>query len=465
MPRPQHFFDEGEIALTRNAVAAAVSSLTCALSLLYAQDGAGVHWPSFRGPHASGVAEGYKTPTEWDLASGKNIAWRTEIPGLGHSSPIVWGSRIFVTSAISGKADPELKVGLYGNIQPVEDDSVHRWMLYCIDKATGKILWQRIAHEGVPKIKRHTKSTHANSTPVSDGRHVVAFFGSEGLYCYDLDGNLLWKKDLGVLDAGYYRVPAAQWGTGSSPIIFDGMVIVQCDVQSGSFLAAFRLEDGSEAWRSNRKDVPTWSTPTVQDVAGQSLLLVNGYNHIGGYDAHTGDEVWRMRGGGDIPVPTPIVAKGLAFFTNAHGGPSPIYAVHLQARGEIALKEGETANDQVAWSIPRGGAYMPTPIIYRDRLYVCRDNGVLRVFDAATGNQAIDNVRLPGAAYTSSPVAADGKVYFTSEEGEVSVVAAGDAFQQLALNSLDEIHMSSPAISEGALYFRTKGHLTAVSDR
>ena len=196
-------------------------------------------------------------------------------------------------------------------IDSVDDDSVHRFKVYALDKRSGEILWERTAYEGVPKIKRHTKASHANSTPATDGKHVVAFFGSEGLYVYDIEGNLKWKRDLGVLDAGFFRVPEAQWEFGSSPIIHDGAVIVQCDVQEGSFLAALDLRDGSVMWKVDRRDVPTWSTPTVVETEGRKQVVVNGWKHIGSYDFRTGEELWRMAGLGDIPVPTPIFGHGV----------------------------------------------------------------------------------------------------------------------------------------------------------
>ncbi len=222
-----------------------------------------VHWPSFRGRQAKGVAEGYATPTEWSVEDGTNIRWKTPIAGLAHSSPSIWGDRLFVTTAVRTEGDPSLRVGLYGDIASVNEDVVQRWRVYGLDKNTGEILWERTAHEGIPKVKRHPKSTHANPTPATDGEHVVAFFGSEGLYCYDMDGELLWKKDLGVLNSGFFQAPQAQWGFASSPIIHDGRVLVQSDVLEDSFLAAFDIRDGREIWRTERDDVPTWGTPTV----------------------------------------------------------------------------------------------------------------------------------------------------------------------------------------------------------
>ncbi len=424
------------------------------------------HWPSFRGANASGIAEGYATPSRWNAETMENIKWKTAIPGLGHSSPVVWGNLVFVTSAISGQEKPALRVGLYGDVTPVNDDTIHRWIVYCIDKQTGRLLWGEKAHEGSPRIKRHMKSTHANPTPATDGKRVVAFFGSEGLYCFDIKGKMIWKKDLGVLDSGYYVVPSAQWGFSSSPVISGSMVIVQCDVQKNSFVAAFDLKDGREIWRTPRSDVPTFSTPAVYQDGRRALLIVNGYKHIGAYDAGTGRELWRFSGGGDIPVPTPVVAHELVFITNAHGRKAPIYAVRLDATGDISLQGEEQSNRFIVWSQAREGAYMQTPLVYGDYLYVCRDNGVLSCYEARTGVRKYQTRLADGrTGFSASAVAADGKLYYTSEEGDVYVVKAGPEFELLAQNPLREVCMATPAISEGSLFFRTQGHLIAVSEK
>ncbi|MCG6927302.1 MAG: PQQ-binding-like beta-propeller repeat protein [Acidobacteria bacterium] len=442
--------------------AAVVTAAVLVSGAGYAEEPA-QNWPRFRGPHARGVAEGHATPATWDLESGRGVLWKTPIPGLAHSSPIVWGDSVFVTSAVNTEGGSFLKVGLYGSIDPVPDEPVHRWVVYRIDRKSGEVRWERTAHEGVPRRPRHPKATLANPTPATDGEKVVAFFGSEGLYCYDLEGQLLWKKDFGPLDAAFFVAPDAQWGFASSPIVHDGVVYIQCDVLNDPFLAAFDLETGDEIWRTPRDDVPTWSTPTVHEVGDRKLLLVNGWKHAGGYDATTGKEVWRLSGGGDIPVPGPVVAHDLVFLTNAHGSDSPIYAVRLDAKGDISLGDGETSNDHISWSIPRGGAYMQTPLVYGDYLYNCRDNGVLSVYDAKTGDRKYQQrLGRGGGGFTASPVAADGKVYFTSEDGDVYVVRAGPEYELLATNALDEVTMASPAISEGTLYFRTRTHLVAV---
>jgi outer membrane protein assembly factor BamB len=425
----------------------------------------GVDWPSFRGIAASGVSDG-STPTTWNVANGTGVKWKTPVAGLGHSSPIVWGDQVCVATATSEGGDESLKVGLYGNITPVEDQTVKVWKALCLDKKSGKVRWERELHRGVPAIKRHTKATHANSTLATDGTHIVAFLGSEGLHALDMKGRPLWKSDLGVLDSGFFMVPQAQWGFGSSPIIDDGVVYVQADVQKGSFVAAFDVKTGKELWRTPRADVPTWSTPAIYKGPGGSRVIVNGFKHAGGYDARTGKEIWKLTGGGDIPVPTPIFGNGLIFITNAHGPASPIYAIKPTAAGDISLAQGATTNEHIAWSQAREGAYMQTPLVYQGLLYVCRDNGVLSVYDATTGERKYQQRLADGkTGFTASAVAADGKVYYTSEEGGVFVIKAGPVFEQLAENSLGEIAMATPAISDGTLFFRTRAHLVAIGGK
>jgi outer membrane protein assembly factor BamB len=426
---------------------------------------AGVDWPGFRGIAASGVADEKTLPVQWSVPESKSVKWKVPVTGLGHSSPIVWGNQVCTASAISGTPDPQLKVGLYGDIGSVLDTTAHKWVVACFDKNTGKPRWERIAKTGVPVIKRHPKSTHASSTLATDGRHIIAMFGSEGMYAYSMTGELLWTKDLGTLDSGFYMVPDAQWGFASSPVIHDGRVILQADVQKGSFVAAFDVRTGKELWRTARADVPTFSTPSIVSMNGRGQIIVNGWKHIGGYDLETGKEVWRMTGGGDIPVPTPIAANGLIFITNAHGKAAPIYAVKATASGDITLKEGESSNAHIAWSYMRDGGYMQTPIVYRDILYVCRDNGVLTALDARTGTRHYQARLGDGkTGFSASAVAAAGHLYFTSEDGDVYVVKAGPAFELVGTNSLGEVAMATPAISEGALIFRTRNHLVAVSE-
>jgi outer membrane protein assembly factor BamB len=283
------------------------------------------------------------------------------------------------------------------------------------------------------------------------------------LYAYELkNGTLSWKKDLGILDAGFFRAPEAQWGFASSPVIYSDRVIVQADVQKNSFLAAFSLKHGKELWRTSRQDVPGWSTPAIHEVNGRTQVIVNGWKHIGAYDIETGKEVWRMTGGGDIPVPTPLVIDDLIFITNAHGGMAPIYAIRAGATGDIT-PAGDGPSAHMAWMHAREGAYMQTPLVYRGLMYNCRDNGVLSVYDPRTGDRHYQQRLADGrTGFTASPVAGDGKVYFTSEDGDVHVVKAGSTFELLGTNSIGEVSMATPAISEGRLYFRTRGHLVAI---
>ncbi|MCK5057479.1 MAG: PQQ-binding-like beta-propeller repeat protein [Candidatus Aminicenantes bacterium] len=423
------------------------------------------NWPGFRGHMAKGIAEGFSTPVSWDIEKSKNIKWKIAIPGLGHSSPVIYGNRIFITTAISGKKNPEMKVGLYGNINPVDDDTVHEWKVFCIDKNSGKILWEKTAHKGVPEVKRHPKGTHSNSTPATDGKYVVAFFGSEGLFCYDMNGKLTWGKDFGVLESSFFRLHTAQWGFAGSPVIHRDVVVVQCDVLKDSFIAAFDIKTGKELWRTPRDEYPTWSTPTVHEAGNKTQIIVNGFKHIGGYDFKTGKEIWKMKGGGDIPVPTPVVAFNLVFINNAHGSMSPIYAVKLDAKGDISLKKLERSNKYIAWSITRGGAYMQTPLIYGDYLYNLRMNGSLSCYKAKTGERVYKEKIGKMDSFSASGVAAEGKLYFSSEGGNVYVVKAGADFKLLSTNPMKDVCMATPAISEGTLYFRTLHYLAAVSNK
>jgi outer membrane protein assembly factor BamB len=428
-------------------------------ALLLAPSVAAQQWPSFRGESASGIADGQHPPLVWNGQTGHHVAWRRPIAGLGHSSPVVWGSRLFVTTAVAPGHDPYLRPGLYGESPENPEDWVHEFRVLCLDKSTGEVLWQRVATAGKPKIPRHVKSSHATPTPATDGQRVVVSFGSEGLFAFDMDGRLLWKVDLGLLDSGAFDAPEIRWGYGSSPVIDQGRVVVLCDENNQSFLAAFDVETGRELWRTLRDEGPTWGTPTVH--GGQ--VIVNGFHHRGGYDLATGAELWRMHGGGDIPIPTPVVADDLAFFSSAHGPERPLVAVRLEARGDVSLAEGETSNRFVAWSLPRRAAYLPTPIVYRGELYVGDDRGVLTTYRAATGEQ-IYQTRLGGSggAHSSSPVAAEGNVYFTSEECETHVVEAGPSYRLVATNRVPGVCLASPALSEGTFFLRTSTELWAL---
>jgi outer membrane protein assembly factor BamB len=422
-------------------------------------------WPSFRGTNASGVADGHPAPVKWNAATGDSVLWKTPIPGVAVSSPIVWGDRVFLSTAVSGDPNEGIRTGLYGDVKPLEDQSKHSWRLFALDKRTGKVLWERVAHEGLPRTKRHPKSSQASATPVTDGQRVIVSFGSEGLYAYDLSGKLLWTRDLGVLNAGWFYDPDYEWGVGSSPIIWKNLVIVQCDVQKDSFIAAFDVATGKPVWRTAREEIPSWATPTIFENSGRTELVTQATHFTRGYDPGTGKELWRMSGNSEITIPTPIVGPGVVVVTNGYNI-QPIYAVKPGASGDISLTKDQMQSDFVAWSAKRGGPYIPTPVIYRDQLYVCQNNGVLAAYDVRTG-QRLYQERLggTGGSFSASPVAADGKIYLTSEDGDVFVVKAGPTYELLATNSMGEIVMATPAISDGILIIRGLRDVFAIGTK
>jgi outer membrane protein assembly factor BamB len=431
------------------------------VGLVWAGAASGADWPQFRGPDASGVDASAPAPVHWDIDKGENIRWRAPIPGLAHSSPIIWGNTIFVTTAVA-PGNQDVKVGLYGDIASADDQDSHQWRIMALEKDTGKVVWDKLGFEGIPRGKRHPKSTHCNSTPATDGQRIVAIFGSEGLFCFDRDGKLIWKKDLGPMKSGFYMVPSAQWGFSSSPVIRDGKIVVLCDVLGDSFIAEFDLADGHELWRTPRSDVPTWSTPAVAKAGDRTVILVNGWHHTGGYDFADGKEIWNLDGGGDIPVPTPIIAGGLAYFTSAHGAQRPMRAIRLDAQGDLTPKRGAT-NAALAWQQDRKGDYMQTPIIVGDSLYGCVDNGILTCFDAKSGAIRYSERLGNGTeGFTASPVSEGKNLYFTSEIGNVYVIPADGKFSVAATNTLNETCLSTAALSEGTLFYRARHELIAI---
>jgi outer membrane protein assembly factor BamB len=423
------------------------------------------HWPAFRGANAAGVADGTPTAVKWNAATGENVAWKTPVPGVAVSSPIVWGDRVFVSTAVSSDPSQGIRTGLYGDVEPVNDSSKHSWRLIAIDKRSGKVLWDKAAYEGVPKTKRHPKSSQASATPVTDGRHVIVSFGSQGLYAYDVDGKLLWQKDLGVLNSGWFFDPDYEWGIGSSPIIYKNLVIVQCDIQRNSFLAAFDADTGKEVWRTQRDEIPSWSTPTIFEAGGKAELVTQATTFTRGYDPMTGKELWKYSGNSEIAIPTPIVGPGVVVITNGYRGVQPIFAIKPGAQGDITLQNKATKSDFVSWSTTRGGPYIPTPIIYGDQLYVLQNSGVLAAYKVGTGEQVYQKRLGEGGAFSASPVAADGKIYCSSEDGDVYVIKAGAEYEELAKNPIGEVLMASPAISDGLLIFRGLKNVYAIKAR
>ena len=421
-------------------------------------------WGSFRGIGARGVADGQNPPLTFDVPKGINLRWQLPLEGLGHGSPVVHDGKIFITTAVS-KGNNELRTGLFGDVNPVEDANVHQWRVICVNAADGKILWSKTAHEGVPRVKRHSKATQANCTAAVNGDRLIVHFGAEGLYCYDHQGNLIWKKDLGYLDAGWFFNPEFHWGHASSPIIYKDTVIVQCDKQKDSYIAALSLENGKEVWRTARDEIPSWGTPTVVETSAGAQLVTNATKAVRAYDPKNGRQLWQIRDNSEITVPTPFAVDDLIYVTSGYRSPRPFYAVRPSARGDLTPADGEES-PHLAWHQPNIGPYMPTPIVYNGLLHVVTNNGVISCYDAKTGERHY-RTRLGGGgfAFTASPVAADGKIYFFSEEGDVFVLDASKSYNLLATNQVGEAVLATPAIYDGMLLVRTRQGLTALGEK
>ena len=445
-----------------------LTSLTLILAVVAAPVTAqrGDRWPSFRGPSASGVGDGVRLPDRWNVKDGTNVRWSVAVPGLGHSSPIVWGDRVFVTTAVSSRGGATFKPGLYGEGTASEDRSVQRWVVMALDRGTGRVIWQQTAYEGVPREKRHIKATYANATPATDGRRVVAFFGSQGLYGFDMDGRLLWKRDLGVLNTGAYDLPEYEWGTASSPIIYKNLAIVQCDTQNESFVLAVNVETGNTVWKTVRKELPSWGTPTVYPAQDgrPAELITNASNFIRGYDPDTGVERWRLGGSSKITAPTPVFTRDVIVVGSGRAPEGPLFAIKPGAAGDITLGPSQTSNAQVLWRKTRRGPYMPTPLIHEGLLYVLANQGLLDAYDLRTGDE-VYRQRIPheGSGFSASPVLASGRLYLSSEDGDVFVIRAGRTFEILGRYSMGEPLMATPALAGDTMYVRGERHLFAIA--
>lgn len=423
-------------------------------------------WPQFRGPGGGGVADGQGAPSSWDLEKGAGVRFKTAIPGLALSSPIVWGDRIYLTTVVAKGSEPEFNNDKYGDLKPVDDQAEHSFRLYALD-TQGKVLWEREVYRGKPGAGRHIKSSQANSTPVTDGDKVVALFGAVGkLAVFDKDGKLIWQRELGVLDSPDPPSGTAGWGHASSPILAHGRIIVQADQHRDSFLAAYELADGKEVWRIPRSDLASWATPTLVPAppgSGRSdELVVNGIT-IRAYDPRTGAELWRLGPNSEIVVSTPQAGDGLIYVTAGYPPIRPVYAIRPGSRGDLSLPPGESQSAAIAWSHSRGGTYIPTPLLYRGFYHTCNNNGIFTTYRAATG-ELLSTQRLSqgGMAVTASLVAADGRIYVFAEDGTVFVLASGPEPVLLGSYAMGEAVMSTPAISGGLMVVRTLGHLIGL---
>ena len=422
------------------------------------------NWGQFRGAEARGIADGQNPPITWNAEESENLAWKTRIPGVGHSCPVIWDDRLFVTTSVSSQ-DAEIRTGLYGDVTSVDDETEHEFVTYCLDANSGDILWEQVACKKVPSVKRHLKSTHANSTVATDGQYVVSWFGSEGLYCYTTSGELVWQRDLGLLDSGWFYDRDYQWQFGASPVIHSGRLILLCDIQDQSYIASLDVATGKEIWKTDRDEIPSWSTPTVIDTPSGQQIVTNATGAARGYDFETGEELWQITGNSEIVVPTPFAARGLIFVSSGYRPIQPIYAIRLDARGDLTLDSDEQQSEYVAWSEKKGGPYMPSPIVYGDYLYVCSNSGILACYQVTTGKLVYkQRLRMKGnRSFVSSPVAADGHLYLTSEDGETAVIQAGPVFKLVANNFVGENCLATPAISNGKCYIRGQNHIFALT--
>ena len=436
-----------------------VVCLACFVSALTAPVSA-QNWPAFRGANAAGVAAG-APPVSWDATTKKNVTWKTPIPGMAHSSPIVWGDKVYVTTAVASSGTPGVITGdsSKSGIDSASDLVAHTWRVLALDKASGRVLWDKSVHTGVPRIKRHVKASHASSTPATNGSVIVALLGSEGLFCFDMNGTLKWRQDLGVIDVGLVGDPSYQWGPATSPIIDGTRVIVQADRHKDAFIAAFDLATGKQAWRIARDELPSWSTPLLVKTASRTELVTNGSKFIRAYDPATGRELWRLSDAAtQVKVPTPVAAGDLVVVTGGYP-PSgrPVYAIKPGGNGELPPSA-------VAWSTQNGSPYTATPLVHEGILYACTDNGILSAYDVKTGERFYRSRVSPNAAgFSASPVLAGGRLYLASEDGDVFVVKAGRAFELLATNPMGEILMATPAVSGNLIIVRTQGHLVGIA--
>jgi outer membrane protein assembly factor BamB len=443
---------------------------TAALVTLLAVFGAGpglaapsYNWPQWRGPDGQGVSPETGVPTEWSTT--ENVAWKTAIPGRGHSSPVVWGDRLFLTTAVEGEVTAPGRKGVahvsdgepFVHPDGMGADRPQTLKVMALDANTGKVLWERTAWEGLPYDMRHRKASFASPTPVTDGRAVYAFFGSEGLYAYDFKGRALWKADLG-------GIASMGVGYGTSPVPYRDLIILQCDEDNGdrSFVTALDKKTGKAVWRVPRKIQVSWATPIVvrapsPDGKGErDELITSGTEAVIAYDPATGRELWRGKGLDSNAVPSPVAGRDVVVLSA--GYPAKVaMAIRPGGTGEI------TGGDRILWTYAKGTAYVPSPILYDGHVYLMTDKGLVTCLDARTGEVKYEGARVPvPATFMASPVAFEGKILLLSEDGDTYVLKAGPRHEILRTNALGEPIYSSPAVSNGRLFIRTAQHLYCI---
>ncbi|HEY2414634.1 MAG TPA: PQQ-binding-like beta-propeller repeat protein [Pirellulaceae bacterium] len=437
-------------------------------SLSIAAPASAQNWPQFRGPNTDGIASDAVHPEKW--SPEENLAWKTPIPGIGWSQPVVWGDKIFLTTAVSENAkrpkpgdwspgDAGMLTAIFGNYRK-PPATKYQWLVLCLDRANGKILWQQTAHEGNPPIPIHAQNTYATETPATDGERLIAYFGMVGAYCYDLDGKLLWLKDLGNYPT------QMDWGTGSSPIIHGDLVFIQCDNDKSSFLIALNKKTGDEVWRVTRDERSNWCTPLIWKNDSRTELIVGGGTKMRSYDPTTGKLLWEMAASGRSAT-SPVATSKLLFVDSGDrltGQRGILAAIKPGGTGDISLAGSDATSDFVAWSVNFNGHPVASPIVVNDCLFLLTQSTyVVTCFDANTGKQHYRQ-RLPGAAgLTASPWAIGGKIFCLDQSGQTFILAAEPNYKLLGTNKLaDEMFWASPAPSGDSLFLRGLDHLYCI---
>ena len=421
--------------------------------------GADLNWPMFRGPGANGVVDNAGLPERW--TDSQNVSWRVDVEGRGWSSPIVWGNQVFLTTVVNESVSESPKKGLYfgGNrLEPAQ--SKHHWVVLSLDIETGKMLWRKEVHAGMPETPIHLKNSYASETPVTDGEHLYVVFGNLGVYCLDLKGKLIWKKELPRRKVRY------GWGTASSPVIHGDRLYLVDDNDEQSTLTALEKRTGKQVWQVKRKERSNWATPYVWENKLRTEIITPGTQKTRSYDLE-GNLLYEFGGGSSITIATPYARHGLLYVSSGYvmDRKRPLMALRPGAHGDISLKADQQSNEFVAWCQKQGGPYNPTTLVYRDLLYVLLDRGFLSCYDARTGEEVYSKKRLPnGKAFTSSPWASDGKIYCLNEDGLTFVIRAGREYKLLYKNALgeDDMCMATPAIVGNRLLVRTSARLYCV---
>jgi outer membrane protein assembly factor BamB len=413
------------------------------------------NWPQFLGPGARAVANNANLPDHW--SASENVAWKAEIAGRGWSSPVVWGDRVFLTTVVDqsdkGKPDSPQQGFFMGGKPPAGDKDVLQWIVLCLDLPSGKIVWQKMVHDGTPPGPSHPKNSYASETPVTDGEHVYAYFGNVGVYCLDFGGNLVWSKKIEP------HKTRAGWGTASSPVLHMDRLYIVNDNEEKSYMLALDKKTGDQVWRVDRDEKSNWSTPTIWNVGQRTEIVTAGTGKVRTYDLD-GKPLWWFKGMSGITVATPYADGGLLYVSSGFtmDRNRPLYAIRPGASGDVSLKPGETGNASIAWSRPTAAPYIPTTLVYDKRLYVLYDRATFSAFDSQTGKPLYEQQKLPERKnITSSPWAYNGRVFCLNEDGTTFVVRAGDKFEVLGTNRLgnDDMCLASPAVAGDRLLIRT----------